>query len=686
MTKLLLQIRHLATQMWTFVCMLVVATFAGPGVFAAPRVAEPVTALAVTTIDSRVDGSTDSFSGLAANPGSDRLISLQEAIKAANNTPAGSPLTIQFNLPIPAPPTQAITLTLSQPLPALVRGSIRIDATTQPQGIRVVLYGGSSARTSPALLTIASSNNELRGLTIRQFFNDGVLLENNASANVIAGCTLEANGHNGVTISGQDVTQNQIIGSVLTKNGASGLELAGGAAQNRIGGHSSAVGNTITQNVVYGVLIRGQDSNENLIGANTITENSSGVALYEQSERTTVARNLISGNKQYGVWLDHSAQNAVESNTIGLAANGLTPQPNGTAGILLSTDANNNVVGGAESARNLISANGKEGIVLFGPENTISYNYIGVAGDGETAVGNKSYGIRASAAAQANQIEANLISANGADGVRLDSQHNLLQANRIGVSATGAALPNAATSGPTHGISVRGAENVIGPGNVVANHGSSGIYITGSDVQVLQNTIEANRRGICIEADEAQISENTIRFNGIEGEGSECDNQNGGVLAEADGAVVQENVIQSNIGSGVLVLAGVGNRVQENSISNNTEEGIVLSPGANGELAAPNITAIDAAAIKGQGCIACRIELFADDGDEGRALLGSTIADGAGLFSLAITREMLTGTFVTATATDANNNTSAFGTAFRVPLAVTSRFRQIYLPVARFSP
>lgn len=682
MTNHPLRFRHPATLVW-ILCLLAAALSVEPGA-AAPRTVDSVTTISVTTTQDRSDGNTNSLGDLAANPGSDAKISLQEAIKAANNTPAGAVLTIQFNLPAQ---TDVVTLTLSQPLPALARGNIRIDATTQPQNARVVMDGSTSSRGSSSLLTISSNNNELRGLTIRGFFNDAVLLQSNASGNQIIGCTLQANGHNGITFNGAGVTQNQIVSSVLANNGASGAEILGGATQNSIGGIDAASVNTIKQNAVYGVLVRGRNTHDNKILANTFVENSSvtsgsAIALFEESESTTVAQNTITSNKRYGLWLDTSDRNTIQANSIGLAADGVTPQANGNAGILVSTNANSNTIGGSAAGRNLIAGNAKEGIVLFGPENTISHNYIGIGADGQTPVGNQSYGIRVRSTASANRIEANLISANSNDGVRLESSRNVVLENQIGVSTTGAALPNHAAETAVHGITVVGTENVIGPNNLIANHAASGIYITGGKAQVLQNSIESNRRGVCIDADDAQINENMIQFNGIDGEGTECSEAGGGVLAEADRAVVQENIIQSNIGSGVLVLAGSGNRVQENSISNNTDEGITISPGANGELTPPKITEVSATAISGRSCLQCRIELFTDDGDEGRTLLGATVSDGAGLFTLAVTPQLLTRTFVTATATDSNNNTSAFASPFRIPPSISPRSGQLFIPVA----
>ena len=55
--------------------------------------------LIVDTASDVVDGDTSSVNALIANPGTDGLISLREAIMAADNTVSATPITIDFDIP-----------------------------------------------------------------------------------------------------------------------------------------------------------------------------------------------------------------------------------------------------------------------------------------------------------------------------------------------------------------------------------------------------------------------------------------------------------------------------------------------------------------------------------------------------------------------------------------------------------
>ena len=77
----------------------------------------------VTTTSDVVDGDTSSIAGLIATPGVDGVISLREAILAAENTPGAD--TINFNIPGCG---GACTITPSNGnLPALASGSTTIS-------------------------------------------------------------------------------------------------------------------------------------------------------------------------------------------------------------------------------------------------------------------------------------------------------------------------------------------------------------------------------------------------------------------------------------------------------------------------------------------------------------------------------------------------------------------------------
>jgi len=76
-------------------------------------------------------------------------------------------------------------------------------------------------------------------------------------------------------------------------------------------------------------------------------------------------------------------------------------------------------------------------------------------------------------------------------------------------------------------------------------------------------------------------------------------------------------------------------------------------------LPAPIILAVTETGVSGVACPVCTVEIFSDEEDEGRVYEGTTIADAAGHFTLD-KASPLTGPYLTATATDAEGNTSEF--------------------------
>jgi hypothetical protein len=134
----------------------------------------------------------------------------------------------------------------------------------------------------------------------------------------------------------------------------------------------------------------------------------------------------------------------------------------------------------------------------------------------------------------------------------------------------------------------------------------------------------------------------------------------------ADG---QANLIAFNGGDGIEVAGGYGakhNTITRNRIHNNTGKGISLRSGGNEGLVAPVITTASATQVSGTSCANCTIEVFSDAEDEGAIYEGTTTADASGNWTLTKTGG-LAGPYVTATATDANGNTSEFSTPVSVP-------------------
>jgi len=133
-----------------------------------------------------------------------------------------------------------------------------------------------------------------------------------------------------------------------------------------------------------------------------------------------------------------------------------------------------------------------------------------------------------------------------------------------------------------------------------------------------------------------------------------------------------DNVIAYNGAFGVEVWdpGSVGNTITQNRIHNNDRTGIDLWDGGNSELAAPCIVDFDltAGTVTGATCANCTLEIFSDSSDEGETYEGGTTADGVGFFTFN-KGASFTGPHLTATATDADGNTSRFS----APTSGTSR-------------
>jgi parallel beta-helix repeat protein len=330
-----------------------------------------------------------------------------------------------------------------------------------------------------------------------------------------------------------------------------------------------------------------------------------------------------------------------------------------------------------------------QGIFVSGANttnNTIQGNYIGVDASGIQHAGNYGHGVLVSSGARANTIggtapgAGNVIAYNGLGGIWLDSEANLVARNLIGIGADRTtALPN-----QQNGIQIQGNNNIIGPDNLISNNQLSGIKLSGINTTVFSNTLQSNARsGICVAGASARIRYNQIYKNGgFADGGSECNIQGGVVITGTAKTEILSNTIQSNIGAGITVRAGAENRILSNSISNNSMVGIQLLEGGNQDIAAPKITRAITTTVIGTSCPRCYVQIFADDDDEGRQLLTATTALTSGTFVAILQPGMLGLPHVTATSTDSSGNTSPFAAPVAVgPKPPASKF--IYLPLIK---
>ena len=432
--------------------------------------------------------------------------SFRQAILNANAS-AGSD-TIDFNIPGTAP----FTISPTSALPS-VTDPVIIDATTQAGFLDrpVVELNGVSAGTGTRGLLILSGNCTIRGLAINRFLGDGIRIEGNGT-NVIEGNFLGVglsgnsdfgNGEGGVTIY---QSRNNLIGgtTLSARNIISGSNLTGiyildpQSTGNRVVGNfiGTDLSGTIGRgNIRDGVLIL--EASQNIIGGLTVAE-----------------RNVISGNKQSGIYLFGlgASRNQILGNFIGTTVGGNSTVGNSENGITIHRGSSNVIGAASGGGRNLLSGNSQRGVFINGAgaaRNVIQGNFIGTDVSGTLRLGNafSGLGITGSASNTIGGIQPgarNLISGNKQSGIAIDgtnSTANLILGNFIGTDVTGGQplgnLLNGVLLSSAPGNRVGGTE--VGSGNLISGNSQRGIFIAdagGNGNQVQGNLIGTDSTGL----------------------------------------------------------------------------------------------------------------------------------------------------------------------------------------------
>ncbi|HEU4620753.1 MAG TPA: hypothetical protein VFS42_00885 [Burkholderiaceae bacterium] len=527
----------------------------------------------------------------------------------------------------------AQSIALSSALPNIV-DAVVLDATTQTSyaGTPLIELNGTSAGAGTNGLTLASgsSGSTIKGFVINRFASDGIEI-NASNNNIIAGNYIGTNA----------------AGTAASANGGAGVNLLGGASNNLIGGLTAA------------------------------------------------DRNVLSGNATQGISINASSNNIVQGNIIGLNAAGNGALGNASAGVDIRGGASNNTIGGTTAgARNIISANGSDGIYITNAttlNNVVQGNYIGTDATGTVSFGNATDGIYILNGSSNNTIggsvagAGNLISGNGGRGVSLSgnaTSNNAIRGNLIGTDATGlVALGN---TGEGVYLNNQAHDNIVGgtaalERNVIAGNANDGIEISNAS----NNTVLGNAIGVGADGTTAIANSGA----GLFIRAGANNNTIGGTVAGAG------NIIANNLGDGVRVTDNSsGNAILGNSMYNNANDGIdlanngvTLNTGAT-TAGQPNVLmnypVISGAVLSGTNLVVsgyvgsapgqaafanARVEFFKSSDDasgygEGQIYLGFLTADANGDFSGTLSGVSLTsGDKLTATATDTSNNTSEFG-------------------------
>lgn len=313
-----------------------------------------------------------------------------------------------------------------------ISGNEGLGVYLQTGSVRTTLLGnrvGTNAAGTAAIgnassgVLIESDNNTVGGLLP----GEGNLVSGNAS---------------GIGVSGAGPSGNKILGNIIgaTASGLSPLPQFGDGIllDNSVPPPSDTEirGNVIVASGEEGIDI--QDGNNITIAGNSIGVGSNGLTVMannigiglQDADSVTIGgaadadRNIVSGNVAFGIALvGGSTTMTVSGNIVGLGGDGLSPKPNGGAG--LHMEGNQPALGLTTITNNTISANGGPGMEIL-PANepllVIKNNRVGTALDGVTARGNTSHGMVFGADATAtvggvNPGEGNTIAFNGGAGV-----------------------------------------------------------------------------------------------------------------------------------------------------------------------------------------------------------------------------------------------------------------------------
>ena len=506
--------------------------------------------------------------------------SLRAAIYYSTDHPG---TTVKFNIPTSDPgySNGVFNLHLTGHLPPLVANGMVIDGSTQPGFTNQPVIFVDASQIIPETFTsdtvlVYSASNQLRNLAFTGFDWNGVtLLYPGATNNTISGCWF-----------GVDST-----GTHAAPNAFQGILIAGGASGNLIGGTNALQRNVLSGNVQYGLFITDTNTTGNVVlgnymgtdasGSNALANGLSGLFVGNNSTGTVIggtnmaARNILSGNSQYGVILtSNTTGNAVLGNYIGTDASGHLMVSNELGGVFLADGAIGNIIGGTNAgAGNLISGNLGNGILLRGANvvhDTIQGNFVGTNVTGTNALANTVAGVTVDTGSSSNLIGGtvvgarNIISGNGLPydyGVIIagpGTSGNVIEGNYVGVGADGlTAVPNywgiVCSSGATNNTF---GGTSTGAGNVISGNLDEGLRLT--DPGTMANWVQGNFIGTDATGEKAVPNV----FAGLTIYSGATANLIGGTSAAA------RNVISGNGSYGVNVAnAGTsGNRLEGNYV------------------------------------------------------------------------------------------------------------------------
>ncbi len=480
---------------------------------------DAVNTFVINTVGDKADANLSDGNALDE----DGNTSLRAAIAQANASATGTVNVFEFD--ITDGNGSQYVIQLGEALP-WITSLVQIDGSTQP-GADLVIDGSAIAAAGIDGFRILADSVQISNLELTGFSSDGIEIFR-AEDVVIDSVTSSANTGAGVRFN--DSTTSQLHNSVLVDNGTSGVQIIGATANqgnlisgNRVGlglddvadgnfgfgvqvlaGGNAIIDNVISGNDKSGLVISGDRAINNVVYGNRIGTNSAGTVSVSNQAGILVTRaddniiggtgtgqrNIVSGNVGAGVFIAGGSTGTVfENNFVGLNLDGTAALANGGSGIFLRSGATESLITG-----NFVAGNARSQISLLAlgtTDNTISANHIGFGTDGSRIQG----GIAAillsangNTIGGATEADANFITGSniGISLSELAGRENVIQNNRIGTDAMGGDF------GMTTGIQIlQGAQNNAINQNLIAFNSGDAIWSTNSAGE--GNTFSQNR-------------------------------------------------------------------------------------------------------------------------------------------------------------------------------------------------
>ncbi|HEV2799104.1 MAG TPA: carboxypeptidase regulatory-like domain-containing protein, partial [Pyrinomonadaceae bacterium] len=534
------------------------------------------------------------------------------SISAANPLPPGASINVQFLLgiqqtgtytfetdfgQISAPPTTITASNTNDSGAGSLRQAI-LDANAQPGTQTIAFNIGSGLQTINLLSALPT-------------ITDPLIIDGTTQPGYSGTPLIELNGLSTGVVSGLVITSgnSQVKGLIINRFSNLGIILQTGG----------------------GNIVEGNFIGTNAAGTATLGNNSNGVGIIDSANNTiggtaAAARNVISGNGGDGIGISgaSSTGNIIQGNFIGTDAAGTSAIPNARSAVAIG-GASNNVVGGTSAgARNVLSGNTQNGVIIFsgGSGTSIQGNFIGTNASGTAGLPNGGEGIFVMGGSSNNTIGGttaaarNIISGNNSNGISFrdnGTNNNAVVGNYIGTDVSGTASIRNLFAGIVFGNNATGntvGGTAAGAGNVISGNSGTGVQIgvfgsgPGGGITVQGNLIGTNAAGTAALGNGGYgVSVDNTPNNQIGGTAAGARNVISGntfvnvyiIGANAAGNTVAGNYVGTNAagtsglgGSGVLLGNGANNNTvggttaaARNVVSGNAANGVALGGGDN---------------------------------------------------------------------------------------------------------